>query len=217
MKNNFFTIDFEDERSVIKRVLPNTKFRRAERQLIVANSKNFIETIRDDTSFSIEEFLHRYSLSEDEGVAILGLAEGLLRIPDFSLGLELANDKLSDKKWANFLFKRTKSFKTIFASFGLYFSGKYSDVVKSKNLIAKIFTKFGQKSFVTILKSAILYLSREFVFSDEMSSALEKCEEYSDYKFAFDLLGESARTREQSEIYYKQYQDAIKLISDALS
>ena len=113
MKNNFFTIDFEDERSVIKRVLPNTKFRRAERQLIVANSKKFIETIRDDTSFSIEEFLHRYSLSEDEGVAILGLAEGLLRIPDFSLGLELANDKLSDKKWATFLFKRTKSFKTI--------------------------------------------------------------------------------------------------------
>ncbi len=215
MKNNFFTIDFEDERSVIKRVLPNTKFRRAEQQLIIANSKKFIDTIRDDTSFSIEEFLHRYSLSEDEGVAILGLAEGLLRIPDFSLSLELTNDKLSDKSWESFLFKRTKSFKTIFASFGLYFSGKYSDVIRSKNLVAKIFARFGQKSFVTILKSAILYLSKEFVFSDEMHSAVEKCDEYSDYKFAFDLLGESARTIEQSEIYYKQYQDAIKLISEA--
>ena len=203
MENNFFTIDFEDERNVIKKVLPNAKFRRAEQQLIIANSKKFINIIREDTSFSIEEFLHRYSLSEDEGVAILGLAEGLLRIPDFSLSLELANDKLSDKSWESFLFKRTKSFKTVFASFGLYFSGKYSDVIKSKNLVSKIFAKFGQKSFVAILKSAILYLSKEFVFSDEMHSAIEKCEGYSSYKFAFDLLGESARTTEQSEIYYK--------------
>ena len=72
----------------------------------------------------------------------------------------------------NFLFKRSESFKTIF-------------------------TPFGQKSFVTILKSAILYLSKERVSSDEMSSALEKREEYSDYKFVFDLVGESVITLKQ--------------------
>ncbi len=207
--------DFENEVDLVKRILPHTKFRRAEQQLIIANSKKFMNKIRDDSSFSMEEFLHRFSLSEDEGVAILGLAEGLLRIPDFSVGSELVKDKLSAKNWENFLFKRTKSFKTIFASFGLYFSGKYSDIIKSKNIVSKLFERVGQGAFVSILKSAILYLSKEFVFSDEMHSALEKCSDYSKYKFAFDLLGESSRTLEQSNIYYKQYQDAVKLISSA--
>ena len=215
MKNKFFTLDFEDEKNVIKKVLPKMKFRPAEQQAIIANSKKFIDIIRQDNSFSIEGFLNRYSLAEDEGVAILGLAEGLLRIPDFFVGLELANDKLSDKTWENFLFKRTKSFKTFFASFGLYFSGKYSDITRAENIVSKIFAKFGQSSFVSILKYAILYLSKEFVFSDEIHSAINKCKDYPNYKFAFDLLGESSRTIEQSEIYYKQYQDAIKLISEA--
>ena len=215
MKDRFFTLAFEDEKNVIKKVLPKMKFRPAEQQTIIANSKKFIDIIRQDNSFSVEGFLNRYSLSEDEGVAILGLAEGLLRIPDFFVGLELANDKLSDKNWESFLFKRTKSFKTFFASFGLYFSGKYSDITRSENIVSKAFAKFGQRTFISILKYTILYLSKEFVFSDEMHSAINKCTAYPNYKFAFDLLGESSRTIEQSEIYYKQYQDAINLISEA--
>jgi len=215
MTDNFFENKFKDEIDLVKEILPYTKFRRAEQQLIIANSQKFIKKIRNNNSFSTEEFLHRFSLSEDEGVAILGLAEGLLRTPDFTVSSELARDKLSDKHWENFLFKRTKSFKTVFASFGLYISGKYSDVIKSKNIVSKFFERVGQRVFITILKSAILFLSKEFVFSDEMHLALDKCKKHSDYKFAFDLLGESARTLEQSTIYYKQYQDAVKLVSAA--
>ncbi len=166
------------KKNVIKKVLPKMKFRPAEQQTIIANSKKFIDIIRQDNSFSVEGFLNRYNLSEDEGVAILGLAEGLLRIPDLFVGLELANDKLSDKNWESFLFKRTKSFKTFFASFGLYFSGKYSSLTRSENIVSKTFAKFGQRTFISILKYAILYLSKEFVFSDEMHSAINKCSTY---------------------------------------
>ena len=215
MTDNFFKNEFKDEINLVKGILPYTKFRRAEQQLIIANAQQFIKKIREDNSFSMEEFLHRFSLSEDEGVAILGLAEGLLRIPDFSVSSELARDKLSDKHWENFLFKRSKSFKITFASIGLYISGKYSDVIKSRNAVSKFFERVGQRTFITILKSAILFLSKEFVFSDEMDTALDKCKKYSNYKFAFDLLGESSRTLEQSDIYYKQYKDAINLISSA--
>jgi RHH-type transcriptional regulator, proline utilization regulon repressor / proline dehydrogenase / delta 1-pyrroline-5-carboxylate dehydrogenase len=215
MTNSLFANDHEDERILVKEILPDTKFRKAEQQLIIATSKKFISKIRDNKNFSMEEFLHRFHLSQDEGVAILGLAEGLLRIPDNIVSSELINDKLSDKNWENFLFKQTKSFKIVFASFGLYFSGKYTNLLKSKTLISKLFEKVGQRVFVNILKSAILFLSKEFVFASDMHNALEKCKSYSNYKFSFDLLGESSRTFEQSEIYFKQYQSAVKLISKA--
>jgi RHH-type proline utilization regulon transcriptional repressor/proline dehydrogenase/delta 1-pyrroline-5-carboxylate dehydrogenase len=110
MKSSFFTKEPGNEKGIVKEILPLTKFRKAEQQLIIANSKKFIEKIRAGKDFSMEEFFHRFNLSEDEGVAILGLAEGLLRIPDNMVSSELVRDKLSDKNWENFLFKRAKSF-----------------------------------------------------------------------------------------------------------
>lgn len=83
MKDRFFTLAFEDKKNVIKKALFKMKFRPAEQETIIANSKKFIDIIRQDNSFSVEGFLNRYSLYEDEGVAILGLAEGLPRIPNF--------------------------------------------------------------------------------------------------------------------------------------
>lgn len=215
MNSTLFSEKIQDEVVVVKRLLSLAKINKADQESIANHSKGLISKIRADRSFSMEEFLHRYNLAYDEGVAVLGLAEGLLRVPDNLVGKELAFDKLSNKKWESFLFKRTKSIKTILSSFGLYFSGKFLDIVKSNNVLSNLFDKIGRDVFIKVLKASILFLSREFVFSDSMASALKKTKEYSNYKFAFDLLGESSRTMKQSENYYNQYIDAINLISKA--
>jgi RHH-type proline utilization regulon transcriptional repressor/proline dehydrogenase/delta 1-pyrroline-5-carboxylate dehydrogenase len=215
MKTELFSKKIQDEVEVIKKLLPLTKIDQQSQESISARSKELIKKIRADRSFSMEEFLHRYNLSHEEGVAVLALAEGILRVPDNFVGKELAFDKLSNKKWEAFLFKRTKSIKTILSSFGLYFSGKFLDLVKANAVLDKLFDRLGKDIFVKILKSSILFLSKEFVFSDSMGAALKKIEEYPNYKFAFDLLGESSRTNKQSEIYYAQYLEAIELISAA--
>ena len=67
--------------------------------------------------------------------------------------------------------------------------------------------------FVKILKATILALSKEFVFANDMREALIRKAAFPQNKFAFDLLGESARTHRQAATYYKQYEDAIKLIA----
>ena len=215
MTAKIFTDQLPSETKIVKKLLFLSKFRKGQQQLIIAHSKKLIGKIRSDKRFSIEEFLHRYGLSYAEGVAILGLAEGILRIPDSFVSKELASDKLSGKHWESFLFKRTRSIKTVLVSFCLYFSGKFTDIVKLRNVLSNLLDRVGQPVFIKMLRAAILFLSKEFIFADDMHTALEKSKQYTKYKFAFDLLGESARTMAQAENYYKQYKSATSLIAKA--
>ena len=173
-KNLVPTAVLLDETQVIKKLLPKIKFPAPEQQAIVAQADAFISIIRQNKNFSIEEFINRFSLSTDEGIAIMCLAESLLRIPDLQISKEFVRDKLSNKSWESFLFKRAKSFKTIFSSFGIYFSGKFIDITKSDNVVAKLIDKFGQPVFLKILREAIIYLSKSFVFAEGMESGLKK-------------------------------------------
>ena len=58
-----------------------------------------------------------------------------------------------------------------------------------------------------------MYLSKSFVFAEGMESGLKKVQNFSEYKFSFDLLGESARTKKQAARYYKDYLNAINLLA----
>ncbi len=82
--------------------------------------------------------------------------------------------------------------------------GKFTDITKSDNVFAKLIDKFGQPVFLKILREAIMYLSKSFVFAEDMESGLKKVQNFL-YKFSFDLLGESARTKNRQ-------QDIIKII-----
>jgi len=216
MDNKIFSDKLRNESGIVIKLLSTSKLRSAKQQLDVATrSRSLISKIRANKSFSMEEFLYRYSLSYDEGVAVLGLAEGLLRIPDNLVTKELVRDKLSDKNWGAFLFKKSTSFKTIFASFGLYFAGKFSDLVKLDNILSNLLDRIGQPLFIKALKVSILFLSKEFIFAEDVTTAISKTSKYPDCKFAFDLLGESARTIKQADTYYTQYHNAISIISNA--
>lgn len=215
MIDEIFSARFACEKEVIKKLLPLSKFNSSENKNIISRAQKLVQKIRSDNSFSIEEFISRCSLSTDEGIAVIALAEALLRIPDNFVSKELIYDKLSDKHWEDLIFKKTKSFKTLFAVCGLYISGKFTDFAKYENILSNLLERIGKTALVKILKNVILFLSKEFVFAVDMAHALHKTKNYDGYKFAFDLLGESARTMEQADIYYKQYNNAIDLISKA--
>ena len=133
------------------------------------------------------------------------LAESLLRIPDLQISKEFVRDKLSNKSWESFLFKRAKSFKTIFSSFGIYFSGKFIDITKSDNVVAKLIDKFGQPVFLKILREAIIYLSKSFVFAEGMESGLKKFRIFQNINFPLTYL---VNQQEQKN----RHQDIIKII-----
>jgi len=182
---------------------------------VIANIKKegrfLAQKIQNDTSFSIEKFFQEYSLSGEEGIAIMCLAESILRVPDSKVAFELACDKLEGKNWSspkghNMLIK--------FASLGLNFSSKFLNITKPQNLITSLISKLSGPIFVSALKQAIKLFSNEFILSNTVEKALQKTKKYPQYTFSFDLLGESARNFTQSNLYYQRYLEAIDLISN---
>ena len=204
-----------NESEIIKNLLPLIRFQEIEQQRIIKRAQKLIESIRRSKGFSIEEFINKFNLSSAEGVAIIGLAEALLRIPDKKIAKELIVDKLSDKDWGLYIFKPSKSIKTILSTFGLYFSSKFAQAIKEETILSRLLNKVGQDVFIQSLKAVITYLSQEFVFADDITKALSKAKEGSPYLYAFDLLGESARTKAQADYYYNQYNQAIDVIAEA--
>lgn len=202
----------QEENIIINQLLPLIKFSSDEQEVVISKAIEFIQIIRKNKEFGIEEFMQQFSLSTEEGIAIMCLAEGLLRIPDKSIAGELAFDKLSNKRWWYYI-KKSNSFKGSLSSIGLYTSGIIADLGKAQNILAKMITKITLPIFLTILKQAIKFLSREFIFGSNIEEALKNSKLYPNFHFSFDLLGESARTFAQAEYYYSQYISAIEQLA----
>lgn len=206
----------QSETEIIKSILPLVKFKAKEQENIIHRAQIFVKAIRNNKKFCIEEFLNLYSLSHPEGVAILGLAEALLRIPDDTIVKALITDKLSKKQWHRFLFARSKkSFLTIIASVGLYIGGKFTDIATAQTAVSEILRRLGYDIFIKAVKTAVIFLSEEFVFADNITNAVKNTHQYRQNKFSFDLLGESARTQKQANIYYEQYLSAIAILKNS--
>ena len=89
MTAQIFRRQDSSENELVKELLPMAKLRQAEQQNVLAMGRKFVTKIRASRGFSMEEFLQRYNLSNEEGIAVLGLAEGLLSIPDSKVSAEL--------------------------------------------------------------------------------------------------------------------------------
>ncbi|WP_316354237.1 bifunctional proline dehydrogenase/L-glutamate gamma-semialdehyde dehydrogenase PutA [Candidatus Trichorickettsia mobilis] len=202
----------ENEKDIINILLPAIKLSAANQEAVINSAQQLISTIRQDHEFGIEEFIQQFSLSTAEGVAIMCLAEGLLRIPDKEIAAALVIDKLADKNWQLHL-NKSKSVKAGFVAYGLYISGKLADMASINNVLTNMVNNISQPVFLTILKRAIEFLGKEFIFGHDVPLALASIKNYPNNRFAFDLLGESAHTLEQAEEYYNQYLTAIEQIA----
>lgn len=210
---NNLTID--PEILSIKKTLPRIKISTAEQELISRDAKEFIEKIRQSRGFSVEKFISKFNLSTDEGIAIMCLAESFLRIPDSYIAKKIAIDKLTDKSWGAYVIRNPGSLKSFIASLGLMVSGGYCQAIDNKNIISKALDRIGSTVFLKAMRFTILYLSREFIFAESIYDATDQCKNFSKYQFAFDLLGESSRTKSQADLYFRQYFEAIEHISSS--
>jgi RHH-type proline utilization regulon transcriptional repressor/proline dehydrogenase/delta 1-pyrroline-5-carboxylate dehydrogenase len=200
-----------NENELVASFLPELQFEHAP---IKSRAEKLINIIRDNNEFGIEEFMQHFSLSTEEGLAIMCLAEGLLRIPDRHIASKLALDRLSNKNWKVYLGK-SRSLKSNITSFGLYVSGIFADVSNKDNTLLKLISRLGRPAFLGIVTQAIKFLSKEFIFGDNIKVAINNCSNFAKYRFSFDLLGESSRTLEQAEHYYLEYIKSIDELAKA--
>ncbi len=167
----------------------------------------------------VEALIQEFSLSSQEGVALMCLAEALLRIPDRPTRDALIRDKISFGDWRAHL-GRDKSLFVNAATWGLVVTGKLTATSSEKGLTTALTRLIGRGGEPVIRKGvdiAMRMMGEQFVAGRTISEALANARrpEARGFRHSFDMLGEAATTEADARRYYHDYDTAIHAIGKA--
>ncbi len=182
---------------------------------IEADAESLITGIRSRAGKigGLEDFLRDYALSTREGLALMVLAEALLRIPDSATQEKLIEDKLGEGAWDN-----KKSADTWFVSMATWGLGISSRIVHSgdnpDSILGGLTRRLGMPAIREATKQAMHFMGHQFVLGETIDKALSKAASHGagNYRYSFDMLGEGARTQKDAERYFDAYRKAIRAI-----
>ncbi len=173
-----------------------------------------IEAIRAKTGGlgGVEDFLHAYALSTKEGLALMVLAEALLRVPDSATADRLIEDKLKGGDWA----QQDRRSGTFLVSASAWTLGLTARVIqpgeKPEGIIQGLVKRLGLPAVRGATKQAMRLLGSHFVLGQTIEDALDRAGRHSEFLYSFDMLGEGARTAADAERYFASYAAAIAAI-----
>lgn len=165
------------------------------------------------TPFAINEIMARFGLDSDEGVVLLALAEALLRIPDSTTAQAFIQDKLGELDLIRFIPQQDAGWLEQSSFWGLAISQNLLAAdTSSDSLLSNIWQKLGRNSLQAALEFAINKIGQQFVFAEEIHTALERRCDYHPQlsRFSFDMLGEAAICEADAEQYFQAYLEAIQ-------
>ncbi len=167
----------------------------------------------------VQGLLQEFCLSSQEGVALMCLAEALLRIPDKATRDALIRDKIGSGQWEAHLGKSPSLFVNA-ATWGLLLTGRLVATHSEKTLssvLARLTAKGGEPLIRKSVDMAMRMMGEQFVTGESIAQAVSsaKSREARGFRFSYDMLGEAALTQRDAERYLKSYQDAIHEIGRA--
>ena len=174
---------------------------------------------RDERPF-LDAFLQEFGLSNQEGIALMCIAEALLRIPDDATADRLIAEKLATGDWSSHSGKSESLFVNA-STWGLMLTGGILDLDPSikadtTGWVRKLTRKAGEPLVRLAVRRAMRIIGGEFVVGRTIEEALQRSSRESEVALcSFDMLGEGARTRGDAARYLKSYQHAIGVIGAA--
>jgi RHH-type proline utilization regulon transcriptional repressor/proline dehydrogenase/delta 1-pyrroline-5-carboxylate dehydrogenase len=167
----------------------------------------------------VEGLVQEYALSSQEGVALMCLAEALLRIPDDATRDALIRDKIAPGDWAAHLGGGRSLFVNA-ATWGLIVTGKLVDPVNDGSLgaaLGRLLARAGEPVVRKGVDLAMRMMGEQFVTGETIDEALKRArrEEAKGFTYSFDMLGEAAATARDAAAYYDSYEAAIHAIGKA--
>ena len=178
---------------------------------IDALATHLIEAIRSHAGGlgGIDDFLHAYSLSTQEGLALMVLAEALLRVPDAATADRLIEDKLSGRDWSHPDHKGD----TLLVSASAWTLGVTARLIAPgqtpENIIESLAKRVGLPAVRLATRQAMRLLGSHFVHGQTIAEALERAKSDEESRFSFDMLGEGARTAADAARYFDSYAHSI--------
>ncbi|MEN1834505.1 trifunctional transcriptional regulator/proline dehydrogenase/L-glutamate gamma-semialdehyde dehydrogenase [Pseudomonas lijiangensis] len=182
------------------------------------------EKLRNQKSASgragiVQGLLQEFSLSSQEGVALMCLAEALLRIPDKGTRDALIRDKISNGNWQPHLGNSPSLFVNA-ATWGLLLTGKLVSTHNETGLsssLSRIIGKSGEPMIRKGVDMAMRLMGEQFVTGETIGEALANASRFEakGFRYSYDMLGEAALTEHDAQKYLASYEQAIHSIGKA--
>ena len=208
-----------DEAALLRALIAGAGLDAAARARISAAGAGLVRRIRDSVKPGLMEvFLAEYGLSTEEGVALMCLAEALLRVPDAETMDALIEDKIAPSDWGRHLGKSASSLVNA-STWALMLTGKVLEdrepgVVGHLRAAVK---RLGEPVIRRAVAQAMKEMGRQFVLGETIEAAMRRAAELEakGYTYSYDMLGEAARTEGDARRYHLAYSKAITAIAAA--
>ena len=211
------TAKYRDEAAVIADLLAAEALSREDRAAVRAEAEALVRGARRSVRKQgvVESFLQEFSLGTREGLALMCLAEALLRTPDDDTRDKLIAEKIGSADWASHLGGSDSLFVNA-STWGLMLTGKIvePDEEAQTNLpgfIKKIAGRLGEPVIRAAVGQAIRIMGEQFVLGRTIEAAIKRAAQDGDI-CSFDMLGEGARTAADAARYEKSYAEAIQTV-----
>lgn len=198
---------YADEAQCVEEMLDTLEWNDDMKARVENRARDLVTKVRDSKRKrgELESFLQQYGLNTEEGLALMTLAEALLRIPDAHTANALIRDKMAAAEW---LGKQgdTKDLLVKAAGFGLSLTRKTLDSAASR---------LGEPMIRKAMVEAIRMLGRQFVLGRTIEEGIKNAKDYQKkgYRVSYDMLGEGARTEKDALKFFQNYKDAIEHIA----
>ncbi len=207
-----------DDADLVRALIAEAGFAPEADARIDADATRLIRAIRAETgSLGVEEFLREFALSTREGLALMVLAEALLRVPDAATADRLIEDKLNEAQFENH--QRVSEAWLVSAS--AWAMGVTAKVLRPgdtpQGILGGAIRRLGRPTVRTAAMQAMKVMGTQFVLGQTIGAALDraKAKAAKGYRHSYDMLGEGARTRADADAHYAAYLAALGAIGKA--
>ncbi|WP_323766793.1 bifunctional proline dehydrogenase/L-glutamate gamma-semialdehyde dehydrogenase PutA [Antarctobacter sp.] len=212
-------LTYADEGETLTRLRSEAALDAAARGAITTRAAQLVRDIRGSTRPGLMEvFLAEYGLSTEEGVALMCLAEALLRVPDAATIDALIEDKIAPSDWSKHLGHSTSPLVNA-STWALMLTGKVLEDSKPGPVghLRSAIKRLGEPVIRTAVGRAMREMGAQFVLGESIGSAMKRgaAMEAKGYSYSYDMLGEAARTEADAQRYFDAYARAITAIATA--
>ncbi|HEY9453045.1 MAG TPA: proline dehydrogenase family protein, partial [Bradyrhizobium sp.] len=208
-----------DDRAMATHLLQAARLDAAQEARIDRTAARLVEAIRanDDPLGGVEDMLREFALSTKEGLALMVLAEALLRVPDARTADQFIEDKLGQ---GDFVHHETRS-SAFLVNASAWALGMSARVIQPgetpQGTIGRLTKRLGAPAVRAATRQAMRLMGNHFVLGETIEAALSRARPHSSRheRYSFDMLGEGARTAEDAVRYFNSYASAIEAIGRA--
>ncbi|MGE3831680.1 MAG: bifunctional proline dehydrogenase/L-glutamate gamma-semialdehyde dehydrogenase PutA, partial [Parvibaculaceae bacterium] len=213
---------FADETTLVKSLAHEARLGPEQGKQVAELARHLVAAVRAGRrqQGGIDAFMQEYSLSSEEGVVLMCLAEALLRIPDAETADKLIADKIGGKQWDRHVGQSESVFVNA-SAWGLMLTGRFVSLGHDTTTdiggyLKRLVSRSGEPFIRNAMKHAMRIMGRQFVLGRTIAEALDVARplEAQNYRFSFDMLGEAAFTSEDADRYFKAYENALAVVGE---